>query len=139
MRIYLVPFRSGGRFPRRTKRVASQAASVLSTAAQTESAKAPRTRPPECARPVPYRRAAKMLRQCLLIGPPVPSGNETFVKAPREIKRKLPCGAHFSAQIERTSGVSCAQAMYRSMRRWGRPMHRSPIGLRAEVAFTSAS
>ncbi len=36
-------------------------------------------------------------------------------------KRKLPRSAHFSAQIERTSGVSCAQVMYRSMRRWGQP------------------
>jgi hypothetical protein len=37
--------------------------------------------------------------------------------APREKPAITPCGAHFSAQFERTSAVSCAQARWRSARR----------------------
>ncbi len=47
-----------------------------------------------------------------------------------------PTSAHRSSEpVE----FRARKAMYRSMRSWGRPMHRSPIGLRAEVVFTSAS
>ena len=57
--------------------------------------------------------------------------------APEKNMRKPPCRAHFDAQIERTSAVSCAQGKYSSLRRWGRPTRATDSPVPAEVVFTS--